>query len=261
MAHTPPGRTRERVWRFVRERLLAGDPPTVREVQQALGFRAVESARAHLEALVADGRLEKDAAPAVRDVTGRGAAARGAARKTPARGRSRGYRLPFASWGSLSPALVPVVGHVQAGALTTALEEPEGVVAVQSRVPAEELFALHVRGDSMRDAGILDGDLVVVRRQQTAEDGCVVVALVGEEATVKRLRLVRDAAAGRGGVRVELHPENPDFEVIVPPPGEVRLLGRVVEVRRHLDPATAPPWRGGVPGGLTSPRPAASRGG
>ncbi len=208
MAHTPPGRTRERVYRFVRERLLAGRPPSVREVQERFGFRAVESARAQLEALVAEGRLEKEP------------------------GVARGYRLPRAasrrSAGSTAPAtaLVPVVGRVQAGELTTALEEPEGFLAVQSRLPAEDLFALRVRGDSMRDAGILDGDMVVVRRQPAARDGEIVVALVGDEATVKTLRLRRG--------RVELHPANPDFAPIVPRAEEASILGRVVEVRRVL---------------------------
>jgi repressor LexA len=207
MAHTPPGRTREQVWRFVRDRLLAGDPPTVREVQEAFGFRAVESARAHLAALVAEGRLEQDP------------------------GRARGWRLPSdggpGAYGAGVPVMVPVLGRVQAGALTTALEEPEGMVAVMRRTgpasrrprtprrrgaatpssPADDLFALHVRGDSMRDAGILDGDLVVVRRQETAADGEIVVALVGDEATVKRLRIAgrrsEPAAPRETGARSE----------------------------------------------------------
>lgn len=231
MSHTPPGRTRERVWTFVRDRLLGGDPPTVRDVQRALGFRAVESARAHLEALVEAGLLEKEPG-ATRD------------------GRSRGYRLAGAASPSAGgrTAFVPVLGRVQAGALTTAVEEAEGAVAVQSRHSPRDMFALRVRGDSMRGAGILDGDLVIVRRQETAEDGRIVVALVGDEATVKRLRLVRSPGCAHGAPpRVELHPENPDFPVICPPPGDVRLLGRVVEVRRHLD-SSAPPWEtGGVP--------------
>lgn len=245
MAHTPPGRTRERVLRFVRERLLAGSPPTLREVQEAFGFRAVESARSHLTALVEAGLLEH------------------------APGQARGWRLP--SRGARAPVLVPILGRVQAGALTTAVEEPEGEVAVQARVPSAELFALRVRGDSMRGAGILDGDLVVVRRQETADDGAIVVALVGDEATVKRLRIRRDAAprgtgaeGAHGAVlpgspagtpprtpclpRIELHPENPDFPVIVPPPGEARVLGRVIEVRRHLDTESRAPWESSFPG-------------
>ena len=88
------------------------------------------------------------------------------------------------------------------------------------------MFGLHVRGESMRDAGILDGDLAIVRKQDTARSGDIVVALVGDEATVKELRRV--------GRRVELHPANPDYAPIVPDPLEFRLLGKVIEIRRSL---------------------------
>ena len=78
----------------------------------------------------------------------------------------------------------------------------------------------------MTGAGILPDDVVVVRRQPRAEPGDIVVALVGDEATVKRLR-IRDG-------RAELHPENPAFEPIVPDPDDLRLLGKVIEIRRYL---------------------------
>jgi repressor LexA len=201
MGRTPPGQTRERVFRLVRERLLAGSPPTVREVQEAFGFRSVQTAREHLEELVREGRLTKR------------------------RGRARGYRLP----GAAGPptVLVPLLGRVPAGSLDAAVEELEGYLPTQSRHAPGELFALRVRGESMRGAGILAGDVVIVRRQRTAASGEIVVALVGDEATVKRLRL--------RGKRVELHPENPDFEPTVPDPRELRLLGKVIEVRRRLE--------------------------
>ena len=199
MGRTPTGQTRERVYRFIRERLLHGLPPTVREVQETFGFRAVETARQHLDALVAEGRLSKRP------------------------GRSRGYLLPATE----PPAVfVPVLGRVQAGQLSTAVEELEGYVPVESRLTSDDLFALRVRGESMTGAGILAGDLVIVRRQKTAVDGDVVVALVEEEATVKRLRIRRG--------RYELHPENPAFEPIIPPPGELRILGKVIELRRSF---------------------------
>ncbi len=209
------GETRERIYRFVRERLLAGRPPTVREVQEAAGLRAVESARTHLERLVADGRLTKEA------------------------GVSRGYRLPHGSEGELRPVLVPMVGRVQAGGLSAAIEDPDGHVAMTALprgVVADDLFALRVVGESMRDAGILDGDVVIVRRSGRLSsgrprDGHVVVASVGDDATVKTLRYGKDP---RGRRRAELHPENPDFEVIVPARADFRILGRVIEVRRSL---------------------------
>jgi len=201
MGRTPPGQTRDRVFRLVRDRLLAGSPPTVREVQQALGFRSTETAREHLETLVAEGRLDKRA------------------------GRSRGYCLPDSS--GPPPLLVPLLGRVPAGSLDMAIEDHEGYVPVQARRNIGELFALRVHGESMTGAGILSGDVVIVRRQRTASSGEIVVALVNDEATVKRLRF--------RGKRVELHAENPAFEPIVPDPRELTLLCKVVEVRRHLE--------------------------
>jgi repressor LexA len=82
----------------------------------------------------------------------------------------------------------------------------------------------------MIGAGILPGDLVLVRRQDTARTGEIVVALVEDEATVKRLRITRTNEK-----RLELHPENPAFEVILPGPGECRILGKVIEVRRSIE--------------------------
>jgi repressor LexA len=204
MGKTPPGQTRQRIFEFMRARLLAGEPPTTREVQEAFGFRAVQSAREHLEALVADGLLQK------------------------ASGRARGYRLSSGLAAAAPMRMVPLLGRVQAGALTTALEEPEGYLPIPSRLPENELFALRVHGNSMRDAAILAGDIVIVRKQPSAASGDIVVALVGDEATVKRLR--------KRGRRVELVPENPEFQIIAPSPSDLILLGKVIEVRRYLEP-------------------------
>ncbi len=201
---TPPGQTRGQIFGFMRERLLLGQPPTVREVQQAFGFRSVQTAREHLEGLVQVGKLTKEP------------------------GKARGYRLPPKT-GASPPRLVPVLGRVQAGVLTTAVEDIDGYVAVQSHEKGDDLFALKIRGDSMVNAGILAGDLVVVRRQSTARTGDIIVALVGDEATVKRLK--------RKGTRIELHPENPQFDPIIPNPAELTLLGKVIEVRRYLEKA------------------------
>ena len=199
MPYTPEGKTREKILQFVRERILTGRSPTVREVQAAFGFRAVETAHRHLENLVAEGRLGREA------------------------GKSRGYRLPEA------PGLlyIPLLGRVQAGALTTAVEEPEGYIPVLPKRGRGELFALRVRGESMTGAGILPGDIAIVRRQSTADSGDIAVALVGDEATVKRVRL--------HGRRIELHAENPEFPPIIPPSGEVLILGKVIEIRRYFE--------------------------
>ena len=196
---------RAQVYAFVSERLRAGRAPTLREVQAAVGFRSVESARLHLEALVRQGRLVKEPG-------------------------ARGYRLPEGAGMRRRVLAVPVLGRVQAGALTTAVEDREGELHIVGHRADDELFALRVRGESMSGAGILPGDFVVVRRQAVASNGDIVVALVDEEATVKRLRV--------RGERMELHAENPAFPPIVPAPGTMTLLGKVIEVRRYLESPT-----------------------
>jgi len=201
MGRTPAGQTRAKVFRFVRDRLAGGHPPTVREVMEAFGFRSPQTAREHLDALVESGYLEKEP------------------------GVARGFRLPGA--GRTPTVMVPLLGRVPAGPLDAAVESLEGHLPVQTRRAPGELFSLRVRGDSMKDAGILDGDVVVVRRQPRAEAGEVVVALVDDEATVKRLELKRG--------RVELHPANDAYAPIVPDAGSLKILGKVVEVRRVLE--------------------------
>jgi repressor LexA len=207
---TPPGETRESIYQFMRDRLLEGKPPTVREVQARFGFKAVQTAQAHLEQLVAEGRLVKEFGEF--------------------KGRARGYGLPPSSADfARPPVFVPLLGRIQAGGLQAAIEEREGMVPVQRgrrRAGSENLFALRVRGESMRDAGILPDDIVIVRAQPTADQGDVVVALVGDEATVKTLKHRRG--------KIVLQPENPAFEEIVLSPDECEILGRVIEVRRYL---------------------------
>ena len=201
MGRTPAGQTRDKVFRFVRDRLAGGRPPTVREVMEAFGFRSPQTAREHLDGLVEDGRLKKE--PKV----------------------ARGFRLP--GRGEAPTVMVPLLGRVPAGPLDLAFEDLEGHLPVQTRSSPGELFSLRVRGDSMKDAGILDGDVVVVRRQPRADVGDIVVALVGDEATVKRFRMKRG--------HIELHPANDAYQPIVPEPGDVKVLGKVVEVRRVLE--------------------------
>ena len=197
MGRTPAGQTRERIYRYMRGRLLGGRSPTVREVQERFGFKAVQSAREHLERLVEEGRLDKRP------------------------GEARGYRLPGRE---AFMTMVPVLGRVPAGPVDLAVEDLEGYVAFEGE--GYDLFGLRVRGDSMHDAGILDGDLAIVRKQDHANNREIVVALVGEEATVKTLR--------RFGRRVELHPANPAYAPIVPDPRELSILGKVIEIRRTL---------------------------
>lgn len=205
MAYSKPGSSRRRIYQFVRERIEAGEPPTVREIQQHFGFRSVQTVQEHLETLIREGSLSRSGER-----------------------RARAYRLPEGADTNREPgSFIPLLGRVQAGSMTTAVEDIEGYLPVDSREKREELFGLRVLGESMRDAGILPGDVVIVRKQPEASEGSIVVALNGEEATIKRLRF-------RAG-RPELHPENPTFEVIIPDSEEFRILGKVIEVRRNLE--------------------------
>jgi repressor LexA len=207
MAYTPPGETRRKIYRFLCERLASGTPPTLREVQQTFGFRSVESARAQLEALVDEGLLTKRP------------------------GQARGYRLKGPAQALASVRLIPLLGAVQAGHLTTPIEENEGYLLIESHREKEDLFALRISGESMTGVGIFPGDVVLVRKQAAAASGDVVVALVSgleDEATVKTLR--------RQGHRWILQPENPRFSPIVPQAGTLRILGKVIEVRRYFEP-------------------------
>ena len=112
--------------------------------------------------------------------------------------------------------------------LQEAIEDPDGYISVDPQDGAEttELFALRVQGESMTGVGIFSGDVVLVRRQQTARDGDVVVALVEDEATIKTFKL--------NGRQVELRPANPTFTSIVIDAEQVIVLGKVIEVRRTL---------------------------
>jgi repressor LexA len=171
----------------------------VREIQRAFRFKAVQTVQQHLDRLVTEGRLIRRP------------------------GQARGYALPTPR--SRPAAFVPLHGRIHAGPLTLALEDCEGYVAVQ-QPNADQLFALKVEGESMTGAGILPGDIAIVRATPTAESGDVVVALVEDEATVKTLRIRRN--------RLELHPENPAFSPILPTPGSCTILGKVIEIRRTL---------------------------
>ena len=183
-----------------------GYPPTVREIGEAVGLTSSSSVHAQLANLQKKGVLRKDAdKPRAIEIAGT---------------RPRGA-------GAVT---VPVLGRVAAGAPVLAEEHVEEYIAVPASLASEEEhFALRVAGDSMIDAGIFDGDLVVIRRQDVAEDGSVVAALLPgpaeEEATIKRLR--------RRGTRLTLVPENSTMEPFDLPNGG-RILGQVVAVLRKL---------------------------
>ncbi len=215
------GSTRERIFAAVRAGIERGRAPSLRELRDAVGLRALESVRAQLEKLAAEGRLVKESGARGWRLPG-GEQAREQAREQATRLAAGARRLVF----------VPVLGRVPAGSWSEAVEEREGEVGVDLgrgyTLRGEGLFALRVVGESMRDAAILDGDLVVVDTRARARSGDIVVARLDGEATVKRLFVK--------GRRVELRPANPAFAPIVVAAGaSLEILGKVVEVRRHLE--------------------------
>ena len=136
--------------------------------------------------------------------------------------RETGLNRSIRVEGETPAAQVPILGKVTAGMPILAVEDIEGYIPFPQKA-GKELFALHVSGLSMRDAGILDGDYVVAEQAATADDGDIVVAMIDEEATVKRL--YREKA----GVR--LQPENPDFQPIYS--DHASILGKVIAVLRY----------------------------
>jgi repressor LexA len=177
-----------------------GYPPTVRDIGRALGLTSSSTVHSHLANLEELGFL----------------------RRNPA--KPRALELVGRARESLSGRL-PLVGRVPAGEPVLAEENIEDYLEVPAIAGGEEgRFVLRVSGDSMREAGILEGDYVVVHPQETATDGDIVVALIGDEATVKRFFRESD--------HVRLQPENPSWEPIRT--GEVDLVGRVVGVCRRV---------------------------
>ncbi len=184
----------------VRER---GYPPTVREIGEAVGLTSSSSVHAQLANLERAGYLRKD----------------------PTKPRA----MTLATDARADGTAVPVLGRIAAGTPTLAAEHVEDYLAVPSEyLRGGDHFALRVAGDSMIGAGILDGDMVVVRSQDQARDGEIVAALLPgpaeDEATVKRL--------GHDGPRAMLLPENPAFQPLEMLDG--RILGKVVAVLRRV---------------------------
>ena len=186
-----------------------GYPPTVRDIGKAVGLASSSTVHAHLSNLEKVGLLRRDPSkPRAIELLDR--AVGSAVESVKGIVRSEG---------------IPMLGTVAAGAPILAEENIEDYVAVPSVAGGDEgEFVLKVRGDSMKEAGILEGDMVVVHPQNTARDGDVVVALLGEEATVKRFYRESD--------HVRLQPENATMEPIRSK--EVRVLGRVVGLLRSL---------------------------
>jgi repressor LexA len=186
-----------------------GFPPSVREIGQAVGLTSPSTVHAHLATLQKLGFLRRD----------------------PTKPRAFVVRFDATSGAPVDRRPVrhvPLVGDVAAGTDVLAQENFEELHPLPADFTGEgELFMLRVRGDSMIDVGILDGDYVVARHQVTAEPGDIVVAgIPGEEATVKTYR--------RKGAKIVLEPANERLSPMVFAPGEVQVFGRVVTVLRKL---------------------------
>ncbi|MFG6449200.1 transcriptional repressor LexA [Roseateles sp. BYS180W] len=181
-----------------------GAPPTRAEIAAQLGFRSANAAEEHLQALARKGVLELV-----------GGTSRGIRLKADtlqqlhrARQQVQSKFSPLQAISDALPCVLPLVGRVAAGHPILAQEHVEQHVAVQAHLfSAQPDYLLRVKGLSMKDAGILDGDLLAVRQTREARNGQIVVARLGDEVTVKRWR--------RQGQRIELLPENPDFEPII----------------------------------------------
>ena len=178
-----------------------GYPPTVRELGNRLGLRSSCTVQRHLEALERKGFI----------------------RRNPTKARTieimRGLKPVSKSAADGGLMSLPIVGTVTAGQPILAVENIEDSLALpRTLLPDGECFVLRVKGDSMINAGLFDGDLAVVKKQESANNGDIVVALLDDEATVKRFFREND--------HIRLQPENPTLQPIIV--DDVAVLGRVV---------------------------------
>lgn len=181
-----------------------GAPPTRAEIAQTLGFKSANAAEEHLQALARKGVIELVSG------TSRGIRLRSEDLQSINESRGRQLSLPLPS---LSQLVLPLVGRVAAGSPILAQEHVDQTYHVErslfQRTPD---YLLRVRGMSMRDVGILDGDLLAVQSVREAKNGQIVVARLGDDVTVKRFMRRQD--------QIELHAENPDYKTIVVHPGD-----------------------------------------
>ncbi len=182
----------------------SGAPPTRAEIANELGFRSANAAEEHLQALARKGVIELVGG------TSRGIRLRSEALRALNLARGKQYSLPLPSLAQLA---LPLVGRVAAGSPILAQEHIDQTYLMEASLFARRPdYLLKVRGMSMRDAGIMDGDLLAVQKASEARNGQIVVARLGDDVTVKRFRKTRG--------HIELLPENPEFKTIVVGTGE-----------------------------------------
>lgn len=186
------------IYEYVAQRIQDNYSPTVREIGMALGIKSTSTVHKYLNMLIEEGLLEKE------------------------EGLNRALRLT----NSDHFTRVPVIGKVAAGQPITAIENIEGYVSFAGgTADAKDVFALRVRGDSMIDAGIFDGDYIVARRTPYAENGQIVIALIEDSATVKTFY--------KEDGHFRLQPENDRLDPIIV--DEVSILGKVIGLIRNYE--------------------------
>ena len=189
MDRPPLTEKQEAVYKFLLKEMSGGIPPTVREIAAAAGIKSTSTVHAVLNALEEGGYISRNAR------------------------NSRAIKIENTS----ESAMVPLVGRVTAGQPILAVERIEDYIPYPTK-DAEGLFALKVTGQSMRDAGILDGDIVIADKNAPCRSGDIIIGMDEDSATVKRL-LIKDG-------KVIFMPENPDFSPIIPE--KPAVLGKVV---------------------------------
>ena len=181
-----------------------GAPPTRAEIANELGFKSANAAEEHLQALARKGAIE------ISPGTSRGIRLRGDTLRSINESRSKQFSMSLPGMAQLA---LPLIGRVAAGSPILAQEHVDQTYYVENSLfQRQPDYLLKVRGMSMRDAGIMDGDLLAVQATKDAKNGQIVVARLGDEVTVKRFR--------RNKHLIELHAENPDYQTIVVEPGE-----------------------------------------
>lgn len=181
-----------------------GAPPTRAEIANELGFKSANAAEEHLQALARKGVIE------LLSGTSRGIRLKSEALRSLNESRSKNLTLTLPG---MSQLMLPLIGRVSAGSPILAQEHVDKTYYLEdSLFQHKPDYLLKVRGMSMRDAGIMDGDLLAVQASKEAKNGQIVVARLGDDVTVKRFR--------RNKHLIELHAENPDYQTIVVEPGE-----------------------------------------
>lgn len=191
-------KTQKKILDFLIKRNNEGFPPTIREICAATGLSSTSTVHTYLKKLEDDGYITRNT------------------------GMNRGIKVNCIN--GEKGISVPILGKVTAGLPILAVENIEGYICVnESMVKGHELFALNVIGDSMINAGIFNGDIAIFKKAQTAENGRIVVALLNDEATIKRFFLENG--------KCRLQPENPAYEPIIS--NEIAILGELITLVRY----------------------------